>query len=203
MRRRMTGALSVIGSLAMIVAISGLSMAQEPAQEDQQKRPPVEVIAPPPKDAGQSDTDLRAVIKALADEVHNLTGEVKKLRRATEQNADAMQLVVFEDRLARVEDEINASTGRKAELDSSEQTIRSRLANIDQELIVRGGLNREDSEAAIRADLDRSLQNVHAQQGANQKQLAELQNEETTLRSRIEALRQKLNLDRESNGPQG
>lgn len=199
MSQRMAGALSAAGCLAVVLVLSGSIFAQDPPGD--QKKPAAEQPAPV-KDAAQTEADLRTVIKALADEVHDLTGEVRRLRRATEQNADAMQLVMYEDRLSRVRDEINAATARKGELDSSEQSLQYRLNNIQQELIVRGALNREDSEAAIRSSLQRSIQEVHSQQAANQKRLADLQNEEGILHSTIDELRRKLSQDHGSTDPQ-
>jgi hypothetical protein len=197
MDRKRSAAFSLVVGLAMVLTFSAIGAAQQVPQEGQQK--PADEKAQPANGTQQSDLELRAAIKALVKEVQNLTGEVSKLRHAAEQNADAMQLLLYEDRLARTVDEISAATARKAELDSSELTLNYRKSNIQQELIWRGGLDREASEAAIRSEIERSLHDVHAQQAANEKRLMELQNEEPILRSRIQELRRKLNVDQAPN----
>ena len=149
----------------------------------------------------QSDTaGLEDVLRKLVKEVHDLTAEVRQLRRAGERNTNLMETLLYEERLARVEDNIQVATQRKSELDAQEQTLQSRKNNIQMELILRGSLHREEAEAAIRAELAAAEQNLRAAQSANQKRLSDLQAESGRIQARIEELRKKM--DAETNKDQ-
>src|SRR5262249_49917067 len=103
----------------------------------------------------QSEDEMRSAITNLATQIGLLTGEVRKLRRETERNSGIMELLLNEDRLAKVEDRLADATERKAQLDAHEQDIGRRMRNIQTEVALRGGLRREDTEAAIRNELQR------------------------------------------------
>jgi chromosome segregation ATPase len=139
--------------------------------------------------ASQQDPASSKIPPVFAEQVHLLAAEIRKLRRSTERNSMTMELLLLEERLARLEDKIESTEYRRVDLDASERNLQYRLDNIQQELILRGGLNRDESEAAIRNQLNSSIQDVHNQQAASQKRLADAQAEASRLRSRIKALR--------------
>jgi len=56
---------------------------------------------------------------------------------------------------------------------------------------LRGGLRRDEAEAAIRAEIQRALDDVHNQQAGYQQRSAELIEHSTRVRARVEALRKK------------
>jgi len=65
--------------------------------------------------------------------------------------------------------------------------------------VLRGGLRRDEAEAAIRADLQRALEDAHSQQAAAQQRLAELNDQATRFRARVDTLRKKLDLLEDKN----
>jgi chromosome segregation ATPase len=147
------------------------------------------------KTASQADTasvDLQAAIKALADQVAALGVEIRKLRHSTEKTSLSLELLLGEERLARIEDKIESTQDSRAALDARERQQQYRLDNIQQEVTFRGGLDREAGEEAIRADVQRQLEDIHSQQAAAQKRVTDLQSQARSLRSRIEELRRKV-----------
>jgi HAMP domain-containing protein len=161
------------------------SKPTKPASEDAQKQ---DEPAPPT----QLEEELKQAITKLADEVSLLSKEVRRLRQESERSTTTLQLLLNEERLARLEERVSAAIDDKNQLDAREQDILRRRANIPMELILRGVLRREEAEAALRADLQRQLDDVHAQQAAAQHHIADLQADATRLRTRIESIRKKL-----------
>ncbi|HEX8087974.1 MAG TPA: hypothetical protein VF762_03930 [Blastocatellia bacterium] len=135
---------------------------------------------------------MRRVITKLSTQIDSLADEVKLLRRATERNSQTMELLLYEERLAKVEEKLDAAIERKADLDAREQDIQRRMRNIQQEVMLRGGLRREEVEAALRAEYQRALEDVKNQQSLYQQRIAELQTQANRLRTRVEALRKKI-----------
>ena len=159
--------------------------AQRPAQEATQTQE-AEQVPETTEDA------LRRTLAGLADQMSTLTTEVKRLRSAMERSSLTIELLLNEERLARVEGKIEDANDYKFQLDQREQEIQRRTRNIQYELLSRGGLRREESENAIRAELQRALDDVKNQQAASQQRVTELQAQATRLRQRIETLRQRL-----------
>lgn len=150
----------------------------------------------PERDAADTPVlDLTVVqreMQSLAEQIQLLTSEVKRLRRATETNSNTSELLLLEERLMRVEDKIDVQQDKKAALDIRELESQARLRNIQQELLFRGGLRRDETEAAIRADVQRSLQDIQNQRNVVQQRITELQNEAARLRFRIDELQKKM-----------
>ena len=136
---------------------------------------------------------LRRAIDNLSTQLGKLTLEVQRMRQETERNSTMMELMLNEERLAKIEDKMDEAITYKAQLDNQEADIQRRLRNIQQELILRGGgaLRRDEAEAALRQDFQRALENVRSQQSANQTRVADLQAQADRLKARIEALRKK------------
>lgn len=153
---------------------------------------PVERIEPA---QGQgSDDAMRRAIANLSTQIGLLTDEMRMLRRETQRNSSMMELLLNEDRLAKLEDKIQDAVDHKAQLDAREQEIARRTRNIQGELVLRGGLRRDEAEAAIRADLQRALDDVRSQQTVYQQRIVELNDQATRLRARVETIRKKLEL---------
>ena len=91
-----------------------------------------------------------------------------------------------------VEEKLDAAIERKADLDSREQDIQRRLRNVQQEVMLRGGLRRDEVEAALRSEYQRSLEDVKNQQTLIQQRISELQTQANRLRVRVETLRKKI-----------
>jgi hypothetical protein len=145
----------------------------------------------------QPDEEMRRALTNLSTQIGFLTNELQKLRLETERNSATMELLLNEDRLAKVEDKLQDALNFKAQLDAREQDIQRRMRNIQGELVLRGGIRRDESEAALRAEFQRALDDVRSQQTAHQQRLAELTAQSTRLEARVEALRKKLEIDEE------
>ena len=202
MRRNL---LSLFIAIAAVIVFStpvvrGMPINQDPPGRPRQTKP-VQKPVPEPVENTQlttpiQDTEeaMRRAIANLSTQIGLLTDEMRKLRRETERNAGTMELLLNEDRLAKTEDKLQDALNNKAQLDAREQDIQRRMRNIQGELLARGGLRRDEAEAAIRAELQRALDDVRSQQTTQQKYLADLVELSTRLRTRVEGLRKKIEI---------
>src|SRR5262245_61191813 len=123
--------LIVSAQVIAMAMISSAVKAQEPVRQDLQSTPrqtkplkpaPEQVDKPPQTMPILEPNDQMArAITSLSTQISVLTDELKKLRRETERNAGMMELLLNEDRLARVEDKTQAAHDYKAQLDVREQ----------------------------------------------------------------------------------
>jgi hypothetical protein len=201
MRGKRLNALMVI---ITTIGFSAAGLAQEPARQGspprlRQTKPSQKPAAEPveqsePAQVQEPDDAMRRAIANLSAQIGLLTDEMRMLRQDTQRNSAMMELLLNEDRLVKVEDKIQDAANSKAQLDAREQDIARRSRNIQGELLLRGGLRRDEAEAAIRADLQRALDDVHSQQAVYQQRSAELNEQATRLRARAGMLRKKLEL---------
>jgi len=140
----------------------------------------------------EADDAMRRAVTDLSTQIGLLADELRLMRRESERNSAMLELLLNEDRLSKLEDKLQQANDAKAQLDAREQDIQRRMRNIQGELVLRGGLRRDEAEAAIRADLQRSLDDVHAQQAVYQQRIAELNDQAARMRARVDALRKKL-----------
>ncbi len=198
MRRNLQSLLIAITAaiLFSIPSVTGEPRRQEPPPRPRQTRPSPKP-APEPVEKPVSTTpvlepedEMRRAITNLSTQIGLLTDEMRKLRRETDHNSGIMELLLSEDRLAKLEDKIQETTNNKAQLDAREQDIQRRAQNIQGELL-RGGLRRDDAEATIRLELQRALEDTRTQQVAIRQRLAELNEQAARLRARVDALRKK------------
>jgi chromosome segregation ATPase len=193
--RAMTVCLAVS---ALAPALGAQAMAQEPGARPRPARPAtranedagVKPDAAPP--VATSEEATRNAISLLTEQITALNAELKKLRLETRRNSETMQLLLYEERLARIEEKVEEAMDHKAQLDAREQELQRRMRNIQQEVMLRGGLRRDEAEAALRAEFQRALEDVRNQQSTYQQRIAELQAQATRMRARVEALRKKL-----------
>jgi chromosome segregation ATPase len=182
--------------------LSSLVTAQEPIRQDTQATPrQTKPIKPAPEPVDKTiqttpilepNDQMTRALTSLSTQISVLTDELKRLRRETERNAGMMELLLNEDRLARVEDKVQAAQDYKAQLDIREQDFLRRQKNIQVEVVMRGGLRRDEAEAAIKAELQRGLEDTRNQQLIYQQRIAELNEQATKLRARIDKLRKKM-----------
>jgi predicted nucleic acid-binding Zn-ribbon protein len=151
---------------------------------------PAEKIVDTPQPS-ETDLAMQRAISSLATQIGLLNDEVRKLSRETGRNSEIMELLLNEDRLSKLEDKIQEAADRKAQLDAREQELVRRSRNIQGELVLRGGLRRDEAEAAIRSDIQRGLDDIHTQQAAYQQRAAELVEQSARVRARVETLRKK------------
>ena len=178
------------------------ALAQEPIQSEPSTQQTTRV-AEKDTERGQTDrqelqpdTDLemRQAIRHLSAEVSSLSAEVRRLRKVTEHNAATMELLLSEERIWKVEEKIQALTDQKSQLEARDQELQRRMRNIPGEILLRspGTLKREETELAIKADLQRALDEVRTQQSSSQTRLVELSAQAERLRARIVVLRAKV-----------
>ena len=202
---------AAIFMIVLIGATSTAGMAQEPVKPAQRPARPDQKAADQPavpvETEEQEETEstreaLRRAIIKLSDQIGLLTAEVQKLGKETERNSAAMQLLLYEERLARVEEKIEAAENQKLQLEAQEQNFQNRLRNIQQELIFRGVIRRSEAEKAIRAELEDAIASTRSQMETAQQRIIELQSQAEWLRQQIEALRRKLTPAPEKNPDQ-
>lgn len=171
---------------AGVMILPWSNTSRKPASDQVEKVEPAQTQEP--------DEAMRRTLSNLSTQIGALADELKMMRRETERNSTMLELLINEERLAKLEDKIQDAIDRKLQLDAREQEIGRRSRNIQGELVLRGGLRRDEAEAAIRADLQRAVDDVHTQQAAYQQRVAELNDQATRLRARVETLRKKLEL---------
>ena len=190
--------LPAVLSLALILAVAPGGHAQDPAAKPRPvqqapRQPGDEAQKPEPQPMPDAASeDLRRAIANLADQVAVLSKEVKRLRQETERSSFTLELLLYEERLARAEGRIEDAMANKSQLDAREQEIVRRRSNIQQELAFRGILRREEAETALRAELQRQLEDIRSQQAAAQQHILDLQLQAQRLRLRIEEIRKKI-----------
>lgn len=153
-------------------------------------REPSEKIEP--AQTQEPDDPMRRAITNLSNQIGLLSEEVRGLKRETERSSGMLEMLLNEERLAKLEDKIQEASDHKAQLDAREQEIQRRMRNIQAELVLRGGLRRDEAETAIRSELQRALDDVHSQQTIYQQRQAELNEQAVRLRARVETVRKKL-----------
>jgi len=194
---------SVFFAMILAMALQAAALAQEPIEKaPAEKSRPARQTQKETSDAQEktdverstfsSDEAMRRAISSLSTQINTLTSEVKLLRRATERNSMTIELLLYEERLAKVEEKLDAAIEQKADLDSREAELQRRMRNIQQEVMLRGGLRRDEVEAAIRAELQRAIEDTKNRQSLVQQRISELQLQATRLRERVETLRRKL-----------
>jgi len=188
--------LIILMVFSIAFADANAQTVQDPPGRPRQAKPtqkpldPAEkTVAPAP--APEPEELMRRAITDLSIQIGLLTDEMKKLRRDTDRNAGILELLLNEERLTKLEDKLQEATNNKGQLDAREQDINRRMKNIQAELAMRGILRRDEAEAAVRADLQRGLEDVHNQQSIWQQRIAELNEQAVRIRARVETLRKK------------
>jgi sporulation related protein len=184
--RQVSNDLTGQGFAGVMILPWSSSTSRKPASEQAEKIEPAQPQEP--------DDPMSRTLSSLSTQIGALTDELKMMRRETERNSTMLELLINEERLAKLEDKIQDAIDRKVQLDAREQEIGRRSRNIQGELVLRGGLRRDEAEAAIRADLQKALEDVRTQQTTYQQRVAELNDQATRLRTRVETLRRKLEL---------
>ncbi len=148
------------------------------------------------------DEMMRHSLSSFTTQMDLLTKEMRLLRKATERNSMLIELLLYEERLAKVEEKLDAAITLKADLDARESDLQRRMKNIQQEVMLRGALRRDEVEAALKADIQRALEDVKTRQSLQQERISELQAQVARLRARVEALRKKLDREDEKSEQQ-
>lgn len=192
-------AIIAVPASSTLIAAQGTSRQERPRKT--QMKPaaePIDKVDDKLSQPSETDQAMQRAITSLATQIGLLNDEVRKLRLETERNSQMMELLLNEDRLAKLEEKIQEAADHKAQLDAREQEIARRSRNIQGEMVMRGGLRRDEAEAAIRSDLQRALDDVHSQQASYQQRAAELVEQATRVRARVETLRKRFELSDEN-----
>ena len=192
-------------AVTVAIALSAFTAAQEPSKQEPASRarsqrpaqkPLVEEVqkSEPDRTEATWEETLPKIMEDLAQQIGKLTVELRQLRKETERNGAALELMLYEERLSKVESKLDDMNAVKNQLEARDQELQRRSRNIQQELILRGGqfLRRDEAEAAIRSDIQRTLDDTRAQKETTQQRLTDLQTQAESLRRRIEALRKKV-----------
>ncbi len=187
------------------MALATTSFAQEPTKP---ARPSQKAASEPQEKTdierapSSSDEMMRHAMSGLSTQMDSLTKEMRLLRKATERNSMLIELLLYEERLAKVEEKLDAAIMLKSDLDAREADLQRRMKNIQQEVMLRGGLRRDEMEAALKADIQRALEDIKSRQTLQQDRISELQAQVARLRARVEALRKKLDREDEKSEQQ-
>jgi chromosome segregation ATPase len=179
--------------VAALVALTLGSVSAVSAQDPDGR--PKAGDAAPASETVKAQATAADPVKALSDQVRELSAEIRNLRRTIERNDQRIELLLSEEKLARVEDGIAVSQQRAADLDAADQTLQYRENHVNDEVVLRGGLDREATEEAVRADIQQRSQEVEAGRAANQKRMSSLEAEASRLRNHIADLHRALNPD--------
>jgi chromosome segregation ATPase len=136
--------------------------AGRPARRDRTRAPSVasEAMARATEAAERTTrevSEMRRAVEAMADEVRLLRREMSARTRADRRVRGASQLLQLEESLARLKRELATTRERLRAAQGREDSARLQLANIDNEIIGAGGVNRADTERAIREALNRQI----------------------------------------------
>jgi peptidoglycan hydrolase CwlO-like protein len=190
---------AILLSFVVAVTLAGASAAQEPTPSKPRpprpaQKPELEPSTKPEAvvEAPSTEEQMRQTISNLSTQIDALNAEVKLLRRSTERNSLALESLLSEERLGKLEDKLDQATQRKIELDMREADIQRRQRNISQEVTARGFLRRDEGEALLRTEFQRALDDTHSQQQQIQQRIADLQAQVTQSRARVETLRRRL-----------
>ena len=147
---------AVFLALLFALALATAGFAQEPTG-----RPTRQTQKPANELQEKTDTEraplspdemMRRAASSLSTQMDSLTKEMRLLRKATERNSMLIELLLYEERLAKVEEKLDAAIMLKADLDAREAELQRRMKNIQQEVMMRGGLRRDEVEAALLGD---------------------------------------------------
>lgn len=193
--------IAIFLSVIVTTLLSVASPAQEtttppvkPRPSRAAQKPDVEPLpkTEAPVETPSAEEQMRHTLNNLSALIDSLNAEIKLLRRATERNSMAIELLLSEERLAKIEDKLDQTTQHKIELDAREADILRRQKNIQQEVTMRGFLRRDEGETLLRTEFQRALDDTHNQQQQAQQRISELQAQVTQLRARVDTLRRRL-----------
>src|SRR5690349_3372246 len=129
MRQRLS---AIFLSVIVTTLLSAAGLAQEPSGPQGKPRPARPAQKPEagplpttdaPVEAPVFAEQMRRTLNNLSAEIDSLNAEIKLLRRATERNSLAIELLLSEDRLAKAEEKLDQATQRKVELDARDADL--------------------------------------------------------------------------------
>lgn len=185
---------------ALIITAASAALSQEPSKPAQATKPRAQrteqatpATAPADTEPVESENEaLRRTLSKLSDQIGALNTEVRRLREQTERSSLTLEVLLNEERLGKAENKVDEEMNYKNQLEGREQEIQRRLRNIQQELMLRGVLRREEAEVALRAELNRQLEDTREQLATQQQRIAEAQSRVERIRHRVAELNKRL-----------
>ncbi len=151
----------------------------------------------PRRTTSQQIGELETSVRVLEAELRSLRREMGRSNEAAVSAADMQRLILLEQREERLESRLDLSRNRLRNAQARETDIQRRLDNIDTERIAYGGLNREDSERAVRNYLDREMARTREEVLSAEREVTRVETELESARLASDALRRKLRLTAE------
>ena len=142
----------------------------------------------------QQIDDLKDSVRVLEAEIRALHREVSNSRAAEVSAADMQRLDLLEQREERLENRLDTARQRLRDAEAREMEVQRGLDNVDTERILYGGLNREDSERAVRNNLERAMARVRTEITDAQIEVNRIEQELATTRAAADAMRRKLRM---------
>lgn len=171
------------------------SQKPKPAATVEPQRPRAQTADPRrPSAALQAVTELRTEVRTLETRLEAMQQEIVRQRAVSVSQGDLARLTLLEDREGRLETRLAASRGRLRDAQDREADTRRRMDNITSERIAYGGINREDSERAVKNYLDRELDRARNDQVDAQAEVTRVEGELDQTRRAADSLRRKLRL---------
>jgi len=187
-------------SLTLLLGGQGAPRPQTP-----QSRPGAPAQAASQPSTSSDTAKLQRAVSDLVREVRLLREDLALRQIADEFTIGQLRLMLLDERIARLDREQSDLQARLSAAIATERDLQRRLDNIDTELILYGGLNREDSRRAITTSLTEQLnrareeeQRLRVRAVAIGRELTAANQEAETLRAKLVALARQL-----GRGPDG
>jgi hypothetical protein len=125
--------------------------------------------------AARDIAEMRDAVEGMASEMRLLRRELAVRAASDRRVRDIAQLLQVEESLARLKREQAETRARLRAAHAREDSARLRLANIENEIIGAGGVNRDETERVIREAIDRQINDAVAEQQAHERDVERLQ----------------------------
>ena len=139
-------------TLALVLQGQG---ATDTATPSKPKRPSAATVAA--DRAANEVVELRKTVETLTEQVKLLRSDLAAREEADAETLDSMRLLLVEERIARLKSELEDARARRRNGQARVDEFTERLRNIGPDMIMAGGIDREESERAVRAALGRAL----------------------------------------------
>jgi hypothetical protein len=179
--RRFVSAIVLMLCVPLIGANVGLFAWQNRAQNQQSTTT-----------TNQNKLDDRAH-SDLSAEIRNLTNEIKELHKSQRQMLDVMLLQIEETRADKLADKVAASDALLRALLAQEAQLEFRLGHLENELIMRNIVNRQEGEQAVRAELQAAYDQVKAERERAEAEQKRLREQFDEVNHRLELIHARLN----------
>jgi chromosome segregation ATPase len=191
-----------MNAAAIVVGLATLLAGQGASRQPATPRAAQASRAESAQKADSGSARLSEAIETLSREVRQLRDQLALRDVADEFTVGQLRLMLLDERIARLEGERADLQARATAVAANERELNRRLGDIDTELVLYGGLNREESRRAITTSLTEQLNRAQEEQqrlrtraGAVGAEVARARDEAEALRSHLSALARRLGKD--------